>query len=164
MHTKDKLAGELRKAGLFKLADQAERGYYHDFLSPLDTPALQLLADLKAAGSAQALALRNRAMSGEFDASIQEAEDWSKTPEGKRLLDQARKPLKMILAPLLLASAVAVGAACYCGNSTPHEHEHGAYNGYEHPPAIDWAKLDRHHRPPKLDPATGAPLPWKRRT
>jgi hypothetical protein len=82
-HTKDILADELRKAGLPEMADKAAQGYYHDFLSPLAAPELQLLQDLQAAGTPAALALAERHMKGEFDASKQETYDWAKSPDGQ---------------------------------------------------------------------------------
>lgn len=95
MHTKDKLAAELNKAGLGKMAILAAQGYYHDFLSPLATPCLQLAADLAAAGTPEALALRERHLNGEFDASKEEGEEWWKS-EGEHalmsdILDHKRK-------------------------------------------------------------------------
>jgi len=83
MHTKDLLAGELRAAGLADMADKAANGHYHDYLSPLDFPELQLAADLEAAGTPEAMALRERAFDGDFDASIEESEEWAKSPEGQ---------------------------------------------------------------------------------
>lgn len=86
MHTKDILAQELRKAGLNEMADKAATGYYHDFLSPLDTPCIQLATDLAAVGTPDAIALRNRHLNGEFDASSEESDEWAKSPEGKRTI------------------------------------------------------------------------------
>lgn len=83
MHTKDMLADELRKIGLTEMADKASTGYYHDFLSPLDLPEMQLMADLAKAGTPEALALRKRAMNGEFDASSEESEEWAKSADGQ---------------------------------------------------------------------------------
>jgi hypothetical protein len=83
MHTKDILATELEKAGLWDMAMKARGGYYHDFLSPLDTPCLQLEADLRAVGTPAALALRLRHINGEFDASAEESEEWASGPEGQ---------------------------------------------------------------------------------
>ena len=83
MHTKDFLAGELRKAGLHEMAALAAKGHYHDYLSPLDTPELQLLADLERAGTPEAMALRARHLNGEFDASAEESEAWAASPEGQ---------------------------------------------------------------------------------
>ncbi len=83
MHTKDKLAAELEKAGLTDMARMARAGFYHDFLSPLDFPCMQLDDDLTAVGTSAALALRNRHRDGEFDASIEESEEWALSPGGQ---------------------------------------------------------------------------------
>jgi hypothetical protein len=82
-HTKDILADELMKAGLFDMSLKARGGYYHDFLSPLDMPCLQLSNDLLAAGTREALALRARHHAGEFDASLEESDAWAESPEGQ---------------------------------------------------------------------------------
>ena len=76
MHTKDILAGELAKIGLFDMSAKAATGYYHDFLSPLATPCLQLAADLAEVGTPAAMALRARHINGEFDASKEEGDEW----------------------------------------------------------------------------------------
>jgi hypothetical protein len=83
MHTKDFLAQELRAAGLDEMADKAATGYYHDYLSPLDLPEMELAADLQEAGTPQALALRRRHINGEFDASKEESDEWAASPEGQ---------------------------------------------------------------------------------
>jgi hypothetical protein len=83
MHTKDLLAHELREAGLHEMAEKAATGYYHDFLSPLATPCLQLAHDLHAAGTPAAMALYRRHMNGEFDASLEESEEWASSPDGQ---------------------------------------------------------------------------------
>jgi hypothetical protein len=77
MHTKDILAAELAKAGLPEMAAKAATGYYHDFLSPLDLPSLQLVADLESAGTPEALGLLARHLEGEFDATREEANAWA---------------------------------------------------------------------------------------
>jgi hypothetical protein len=87
-HTKDILAAELRKIGLNDMADKAAAGYYHDFLSPLATPCVQLAKDLAAVGTYQALALRERHLNGEFDASKEESDAWAQGPEGKAAFNQ----------------------------------------------------------------------------
>ena len=51
MHTKDMLANALREAGLDAMADKAATGYYHDFLSSLDLPELQLVTELGVAAT-----------------------------------------------------------------------------------------------------------------
>lgn len=83
IHTKDMLAAALRAADLPAMADQAATGFYHDFLSPLDIPEMQLLHDLAKVGTPAAIALRNRVMDGEFDASKEESDAWAASPEGQ---------------------------------------------------------------------------------
>lgn len=85
MHTKDKLAAELRKAGLFDMSVRAAAGHYDDFLSPLATPCLQLAADLAAAGTPAALALRDRHLEGEFDATKEESDAWAASDDGQQI-------------------------------------------------------------------------------
>lgn len=86
MHTKDKLAEALRAAGLAAMADKAATGYYHDYLSPLDLPCVQLDTDLVAAGTPSALAVRARHHDGEFDASMEESEAWADSDEGQEAM------------------------------------------------------------------------------
>lgn len=86
MHTKDFLAQELRKIGLDEMADRAATGYYHDFLSPLPFPELQLAEDLAKVGTPAAMALRQRHLAGEFDASLEESDAWANSEEGKQSL------------------------------------------------------------------------------
>lgn len=83
MHSKDFLAAELRKAGLLDMSIKAANGYYHDFLSPLATPCIQLAADLSAVGTPTALELRNRHLNGEFDATVEESDEWARSAEGQ---------------------------------------------------------------------------------
>lgn len=85
MHTKDRLAAELRKAGLLDMSVRAASGYYDDFLSPLATPCMQLAADLAAAGTPAAMALRARHLNGEFDATKEESDAWARSPEGQNI-------------------------------------------------------------------------------
>jgi hypothetical protein len=88
MHTKDMLPTALREAGLDTMADKASTGYYHDFLSPLDLPEMQLITELGVAATkhpdkAETItALRQRVINGEFDASLEESEEWAKS-EGR---------------------------------------------------------------------------------
>ena len=90
-HTKDLLADELLKLDLLEMAKLAVTGYYHDFLSPLATPELQLCEDLLAAARARMpnatadaiMQLRSRVMNGDFDASAEESDEWAVSPEGQ---------------------------------------------------------------------------------
>lgn len=87
MHSKDFLAQELRNAGLDEMATRAASGWYHDYLSPLALPSIQLANDLEQAGTPQALALRTRHLDGEFDATEQESDDWMRSQDGQDTLN-----------------------------------------------------------------------------
>ncbi|HEX3412849.1 MAG TPA: hypothetical protein VHT00_14110 [Stellaceae bacterium] len=89
MHTKDKLATALRELGLTNMADKAEHAWYDDYLSPLDTPIMTLVDDLAVESrkhperSDAILALRSRAMHGDFDATTEESDAWAASEEGQ---------------------------------------------------------------------------------
>jgi len=87
MHTTDILANELRKADLSEMAVKAATGYYHDFLSPLAFPEMRLAADLFVAGTPAALALRQRVINGEFDATSEESDEWAASADGQAAFD-----------------------------------------------------------------------------
>jgi hypothetical protein len=97
MHTKDMLAAALREAGLDAMADKAATGYYHDFLSPLDLPEIVLVNQL----NIEAIRnpdrqvaiddLRQRVINGEFDASIEESDEWAASADGQ---DDMRRLLR----------------------------------------------------------------------
>jgi hypothetical protein len=100
MHTKDKLAAALREVGLTEMADRAANAWYDDYLSPLDAPINALAGDLAVAASkserrADILALRQRVINGDFDATEEEGEAWAASPEGQetfRMLIGDKKP------------------------------------------------------------------------
>lgn len=95
MHSKDFLAQELRRAGLEAMAADAEKGLYHDFLSPLPFPEMQLAADLAEAihaGNEAAKDLRRRHLNGEFDATAEESDDWAESEDGQEAFAQLLKP------------------------------------------------------------------------
>lgn len=82
-HTTEKLARALEKTDDIRvkpLVWRARRGYYHDFLSPLPTPELQLVQDLRDLGMEE---LAQRVIDGEFDASHAESRAWSDSEEGQ---------------------------------------------------------------------------------
>jgi hypothetical protein len=91
MHTKDRLAGELEAIGLQEMADKARKGAYDDYLSESATNIMDLVNDLAKAGSVEALALRKRAIDGEFDATHEESEAWAQSPEGKATFNSLLK-------------------------------------------------------------------------
>ncbi len=87
-HTKDVLAAALREVGLTEMADKAATGYYHDYLSPLDFPELQLVNDLAQASQGNPakdliLKLREDVMNGKYDANREESDAWARSPEGQ---------------------------------------------------------------------------------
>lgn len=91
MHTKDKLAEALRAAGLPEMADRAAQGYYHDYLSPLELPCVELGAHLEKVGTTAAKALLLRHMNGEFDASPEESDEWMRSEDGQKALAFIKK-------------------------------------------------------------------------
>lgn len=91
MHTTEKLAVELEKAGLLSMAKKAREGYYHDFLSPLPAPCLQLEDDLRKIGTPEALAIRSKHLNGEFDATKEESDAWAKSPDGQAAFAELSK-------------------------------------------------------------------------
>lgn len=90
MKTKDRLAQALIEAGLPTMAKSASLGYYDDFLSPLDAPINSLCKDLAIHGTPEAMALRARAMAGEFDGTLAEADEWAASPEGQAILRRTK--------------------------------------------------------------------------
>lgn len=91
MHTKDILAKTLEEVGLHEMAAKASEGYYHDFLSPLDTPCIQLMHDLQAHLMAnprpEITKLIERHVNGDFDASNEESDEWAASPEGQQVIN-----------------------------------------------------------------------------
>jgi hypothetical protein len=89
MHTKDRLAAALRELKLDIMAKRAERGYYHEFLSPLDLAEVALvndpghMANRRPHQRTEILAFRKRVMNGEFDATKEEGDAWAASREGQ---------------------------------------------------------------------------------
>ena len=82
MHTKDRLAEELLKIGLPGMSVRARAGLYDDFLSQVEDNIGLLCRDLATVGTPEALALRARALDGEFDSTPEESEAWTQSEEG----------------------------------------------------------------------------------
>lgn len=91
MHTTEKLALALEEAKLHEMAKVAREGFYHDFLSPLATPCMQLEADLRSQHTDAAEKVRQRHLNGEFDATSEESEDWAQSPDGQAAFGQLVK-------------------------------------------------------------------------
>lgn len=72
-------------------------GYYHDFLSPLDFPEIQLVSDLRELASRPATprnsrpllrAMADQVIAGDFDATKAESDEWARSPEGRETFRQ----------------------------------------------------------------------------
>jgi len=98
-HTTAKLARALSEIpGVPKdMIQRAVDGYYHDYLSPLTFPEIQLVADLRELASLPATPANSRALlraivqrviDGEFDASKEESDAWAASPEGQETFRQ----------------------------------------------------------------------------
>jgi hypothetical protein len=94
--TSQKLADVLRDAGLENLARRAEADEFHDFLTPHIAPTIELNSELAvlidhAATSGRRKVLetiRTRLLDGEFDASVEESEEWAAGPEGQEIFSR----------------------------------------------------------------------------
>ena len=100
-HTTAKLAKALADIpGVPKeMIQRAVDGYYHDFLSPLTFPEIQLVTDLRELASLPATPAASRPLlrdtaqrviDGEFDASKEESDAWAASPEGQETFRQLR--------------------------------------------------------------------------
>jgi hypothetical protein len=75
-----------------EMVQRANRGYYHDYLSPLALPELALVSELRELARSRTLSPRSKGMcqrladkviNGEYDASSAEADEWAASPDGK---------------------------------------------------------------------------------
>jgi len=78
-----------------EMTERARTGHYHDFLSPLDFPEIQLVADLRALADLPATprnsrpllrALAKAVIDGEYDATPEESDEWARSPEGQETM------------------------------------------------------------------------------
>lgn len=101
VHTTVRLAKALQAIpGVPKdMIKRAFDGYYHDYLSPLDLPEIQLVADLRSLASLPATprnsrpllrALADAVIAGEYDATKAESDEWARSPEGQETFRQLR--------------------------------------------------------------------------
>ena len=81
------------------MIQRAVDGHYHDYLSPLTFPEMQLVADLRELASFPATPtasrpllrdMAQRVIDGEFDATKEESDAWAKSPEGQETFRQLR--------------------------------------------------------------------------
>jgi hypothetical protein len=89
--TSELLAQRLDDAGLEGLAEMARADMFHDFLSPLDLPEMELEAALRAARDScpdgvrrvKIEDIRLDLIDGRFDASTEESDEWAASAEGQ---------------------------------------------------------------------------------
>ena len=83
MTTKERLAAVLEEAGLLELARRARAGEFDDFESESETPQIDLYCALMVT---RHLDLAKRVTEGEWDGTPKEADAWSQSEEGRRVL------------------------------------------------------------------------------
>ena len=80
-----------------EMSERAQDGYYHDYLSPLTFPEIQLVADLRELAKAPATPRLSRPLlrdlaqaviNGDYDASKEESDAWAASPEGQETFRQ----------------------------------------------------------------------------
>jgi hypothetical protein len=90
--TSQHLADVLKAAGFTALAKRAEADEFHDFFSDHALPGMELAHELAHIASdgkrpererMAAHHIRLRLIDGEFDASLEESEEWAEGPEGQ---------------------------------------------------------------------------------
>lgn len=89
-----KLAAALHEAGLPEHAKRAEEGWFNEYFGRFEMPQLTLIHDLVIYGKHE---LAERVRNGEFDATMEEADEWANSPEGqetKAFIDAPSKPSK----------------------------------------------------------------------
>lgn len=104
MRTRDKLAAELRKVAAIAspgnaakyeaFAKRAETGEFDDYADTYVCPITQLHAELSAAGFTKFAA---RVASGEFDATIEESDEWARSPSGQAVAKELSPEMREAL-------------------------------------------------------------------
>lgn len=96
-HTTVKLARALSEIpGIPEdMIERARTGYYHDYLSPLAMPEVQLVADLRDLATRPATprssrpllrSLADDVIAGRHDAGKEESDEWARSPEGQETI------------------------------------------------------------------------------
>lgn len=109
MHTRDKLAAELRavaaKASTVNaakyeaLAKRAETGEFDDYADTYDCPITQLHNELAAAGFTK---FAGRVATGEFDATKEESDEWARSPSGQAAARELSPEMRKVIGLHLL--------------------------------------------------------------
>lgn len=93
--TSELLAKELDIVGLTGMAKLAREDHFHDFLSPLDLPEIELVEMLNVAGrncpdAGRAFRigeLAGRVINGDFDADKAESDAWAASEDGQEAMN-----------------------------------------------------------------------------
>ena len=104
MKTRDKLALALREiaakaspANAEKyeaFAKRAETGEFDDYASTYTCPITQLHTELTAAGFTK---FASRVANGEFDATIEESDEWARSPAGQAIAKELSPEMRRVL-------------------------------------------------------------------
>lgn len=104
MRTRDRLAAELRKVATVAspenaakyeaFAKRAETGEFDDYADTYVCPITQLYTELLAAGFAK---FAGRVAAGEFDATIEESDEWARSPSGQDAAKMLSPAMRAIL-------------------------------------------------------------------
>lgn len=104
MHTREKLAAELRKVAAIAspenaakyetFAKRAETGEFDDYADTYVCPITQLWTELKAAGFNK---FAGRVSSGEFDATKEESDEWARSPSGQEAAKSLSPEMRKVL-------------------------------------------------------------------
>ncbi len=76
--TRVRLARALRAIGLDVMAEEAERGVFDDYESPMAFPLTNLVHRLGEAGTPAANVLAERVKDGDFDGTKDESDAWAR--------------------------------------------------------------------------------------
>lgn len=104
VRTRDKLAAELRKAAAQAspanaatyeaFAKRAETGEFDDFADTYVCPVTQLYNELLHAGFTK---FASRVASGEFDATVEESDEWARSPSGQEAAKMLSPEMRAVL-------------------------------------------------------------------
>ena len=109
MHTRDKLAAELRKiaaqassanaAKYEAFAVRAQAGDFDDYGDKYDCPITQLYRELTAVGFTK---FATRVAQGEFDATKDESDEWARSPAGQAAARDISPEMRRVLGLIFL--------------------------------------------------------------
>lgn len=101
MHTREKLARELRKVAAMATPENADKyeafavraqtGEFDDYADTYVCPITQLYSELMAAGFRK---FASRVANGEFDATKEESDEWARSPQGQEAAKQLSPELR----------------------------------------------------------------------